>query len=135
MFLSENRHNCTKMFQKKEATFRKLNLFLTALRKKKRKNISKRALQDLFARFFFCFHKGNRCANSDLGENISDLIQIISDQREPSLVSNAGIMMRNRKFYNFLQFSWRRSLNHVIIFICLLSSRWLIIFKLSFTKR
>ena len=91
------------MFQKKEATFRKLNLFLTALRKKKGKYF-----QESFAGFictiFFCFHKGNRCANSDLGENISDLIQIISDQGDPSLVCNAGIMMRNRKFYNFYNF-------------------------------
>lgn len=89
------------MFQKKEATFRKINLFLTTLRKKKKEKYFQESFAGFICTIFFCFHKENRCANSDLGENISDLIQIISDQRDPSLVSNAGIMMRNRKFYNF----------------------------------
>lgn len=54
--------------------------------------------------YFFCFYKENRCVNSDLGENIFDLIQIIFDERDFSLVSNVGIMMRNWKFYNFYNF-------------------------------
>ena len=92
-----------KCFRKKKPPLGNLTYFWLLWGKKKEKYF-----QESFAGFictiFFCFHKENRCANSDLGENISDLIQIISDQREPSLVSNAGIMMRNRKFYNFYNF-------------------------------